>query len=187
MNQLNQIEVMERKLMRDQQIKAFQAQGRDSNSMNLGLQEYDWNLKNKGFCNTRLQNYERSEYSTIIIGKTIIFGCFWAPKFKFKNQCSLNMNWDFLSISKWIDFSFTIIWENKRGKKWKKSGIERESRRGANHDDHQAFAFDEEGQRWWSLLRPLRCKKLLSQAFLFTTRASSRQEAFCCLCCCSEV
>ena len=44
MNQLNQIEVMERKLMRDQQIKAFQAQGRDSNSMNLGLQglqEYD--------------------------------------------------------------------------------------------------------------------------------------------------
>ena len=44
MNQLNQIEVMERKLMRDQQIKAFQAQGKDSNSMNLGLQglqEYD--------------------------------------------------------------------------------------------------------------------------------------------------
>ena len=53
MNQLNQIEVMERKLMRDQQIEAFQAQGKDSNSMNLGLQglqEYDWNLKNKGFC-----------------------------------------------------------------------------------------------------------------------------------------
>ena len=50
MNQLNQIEVMERKLMRDQQIEAFQAQGRDSNSMNLGLQEYDWNLKNKGFA-----------------------------------------------------------------------------------------------------------------------------------------
>ena len=149
MNQLNQIEVMERKLMRDQQIEAFQAQGKDSNSMNLGLQglqEYDWNLKNKGFCKTRLQNYEPSEYSTIIIGKTIILGCFGAPKFKFKNQCSLNMNWDFLSISKWIDFSFTIIWENKRGKKWKKSGIERESRRGANHDDHQAFAFDE-GQR----------------------------------------
>ena len=44
MNQLNQIEVMERKLMRDQQIEAFQAQGMDSNSMNLGLQglqEYD--------------------------------------------------------------------------------------------------------------------------------------------------
>ena len=45
-----------------------------------------------------------------------------------------------------MNFSVTIIWENKRGKKWKKSGIERESRRGANHDDHQAFAFDE-GQR----------------------------------------
>ena len=45
MNQLNQIEVMERKLMRDQQIEAFQAQGKDSNSMNLGLQEYDWKIK----------------------------------------------------------------------------------------------------------------------------------------------